>query len=199
MSIVIALAVFLVVVLLPWLKVHAVWIGVLGALIIASFMTSGDSKAVVSQAETARSFGKNVPELVGSNVTLKEVFVPDPSKDYKTNQFVTITNTVGKSERDTTWVTDLSATINNNGNARVYDVYLKCKFGGRPPRRIADPELKGTSYVKSDYHYGYIEPGSSQVTVRLEPNGYLQVADPSSFKCDASYEVEKSDLFRRKG
>jgi hypothetical protein len=37
---------------------------------------------------------------------------------------------------------------------------------------------------------------SQQISVPLEPDGLLAVADPSSFRCEPRYEVEKSDLFR---
>jgi hypothetical protein len=146
----------------------------------------------------ANSFGKSAPRVAGSDISLKEVFVPNPTKNYTGNGAVTVTKTVGQLDHNSAWVTDLSATINNHGHARIYDIYLRCRFSRRPSHHMAEPEVKETSSVASDYHFGYIEPGSTDITVRLAPNGYLQRADPSSFTCTASYEVETSDLFRNR-
>jgi hypothetical protein len=195
MLIIISLTVFIITVLLPWVRAHALWLGILGALILTSLMAPRDADSAAHD-EIANSFGKSAPGVAGSDISLKEVFVPDPKKDYTGNGVVTVTKTVGQLERDSAWVTDLSATINNHGHARIYDVYLRCRFSRRPSHDMAESEVKETSSVASDYHYGYIEPGSTDITVRLEPNGYLQGADPSSFTCTAIYEVETSDLLR---
>jgi hypothetical protein len=86
----------------------------------------------------------------------------------------------------------VSAVIHNRGKARIYDLRLRCAFTSRT--------AEGRAWVTSKYHYGYVMPSSS-ITVRLgvDGNGHLREADPASFQCEPTYEVEKSDLFKVRG
>ena len=115
-------------------------------------------------------------------------------RDSFEHEKVTISGVRGQTPADPyyRYVEAVSAVIHNGGKARIYDLRLACGFRSR----TAD----GRAWVTSEYHYGYILPGSS-IAVRLGVygNGHLREADPASFQCDSTYEVEKSDLFKVRG
>jgi hypothetical protein len=94
----------------------------------------------------------------------------------------------------------ITATVRNDSNARIYDLWLRCSFQVPQTRyKPTDPETSREN-VSTDFHYGYITPGAAeQVTLALEPNGLFPRAIPSSFSCDPRYQHEATDLFTRKG
>jgi hypothetical protein len=115
-------------------------------------------------------------------------------RDSFEHEKVTLTHVRGQTPADPyyRYVEAVSAVIHNGGKARIYDLRLRCTFTSR----TAD----GRSWVTSEYHYGYLPPGST-IAVRLgvDSNGHLREADPASFQCKPTYEVEKSDLFKVRG
>jgi len=112
---------------------------------------------------------------------------------------VSVTAVRGETPADLHWryVEAVSAVVSNGAKARIYDLRLRCSFSGRVAG-ASEATFEGRSSVTTSYHYGYVEPGTN-VSVRLEVNGngYLSRADPATFECAPTYEVETSDLFKR--
>jgi hypothetical protein len=92
------------------------------------------------------------------------------------------------------------ATVHNDSNARIYDVWLRCSFQVPETRyKLSDPGVRQET-ISSDYHYGYIVPGSAErVSLKLEQHGLLGRTLPSSLACEPRYEHEVADLFKRQG
>jgi hypothetical protein len=94
----------------------------------------------------------------------------------------------------------ITAVVHNHSNARIYDVWLRCSF--QVPQTLykhTDPDTSKET-VSSDYHYGYIAPGAAEeVSLKLEPHGFLARALLSSFTCEANYQHEVADLFKAQG
>lgn len=111
---------------------------------------------------------------------------------------VSVTGVRGETPSDAYWryVEAISAVVHNGAKARIYDLRLRCSFSGRAAG-ANETTFEGRSSVTTSYHYGYLEPGTN-VPVRLEVNGngYLSRANPDSFGCTPTYEVEASDLFK---
>jgi hypothetical protein len=94
----------------------------------------------------------------------------------------------------------ITATVRNDGNARIYDLWLRCSFQVPQARyKPTDPETSREN-VSTDFHYGYIAPGAAeQVSLALEPNGLLPRGISSSFSCEPRFQHEATDLFLAKG
>jgi hypothetical protein len=94
----------------------------------------------------------------------------------------------------------ITATVRNDSNARIYDLWLRCSFQVPQTRyKPTDPETSREN-VSTYFHYGYIAPGAAQrVSLALEPNGLLPRAIPSSFSCEPRYQHEATDLFLEQG
>jgi len=94
----------------------------------------------------------------------------------------------------------ITATVRNDSNARIYDLWLRCSFQVPQTRyKPTDPETSREN-VSTDFHYGYVAPGAAeQVSLALEPNGLLPRAIPSSVICEPHYQHEAADLFAKKG
>ena len=104
---------------------------------------------------------------------------------------VTLSSVRGQSPADPYYrhVEAVSAVIHNGGKARIYDLRLRCSFTSRT--------AEGRSWVTSDFHYGYLAPGSTTaVRLGVFGNGHLREADAASFQCEPNYEVENADLFK---
>jgi hypothetical protein len=97
-------------------------------------------------------------------------------------------------------VHEVAARVTNGGKARIYDFYLYCRFRlRRSGSGSEDSASQETSRISSSYHYGYIHPGATiAVSLGVNGDGYLSLADPQSFDCEPRYEVETSDLLRTK-
>ena len=96
---------------------------------------------------------------------------------------------LGNSPRS--YVEAVSANVTNNANARIFDLWLRCNFSERSSTD------KNRFRVNSDYHYGYLSPGTAAaIRLRLNDDAALNNADPESFICEPEYELETSDLFR---
>src|SRR5215212_5082424 len=80
-------------------------------------------------------------------------------------------------------VETVAGVVHNGGKARIYDLRLRCSFRSRT--------AEDHTWATSEYHYGYIGPGST-VAVRLGifGNGHLYAADIASFQCEPVFEVE---------
>jgi hypothetical protein len=109
---------------------------------------------------------------------------------------VLVLNARGITTSYSTAIGEISATIQNTGRARIYDLWLNCSFRPLPPSSPSKAEPQwDIARVRTNYHLGYIAPGA-QVNVRVipEPDGYLREADPNNFTCSANFEIEKGDV-----
>jgi hypothetical protein len=108
---------------------------------------------------------------------------------------VLVLNARGITTSYSTAIGEISATIQNTGRARIYDLRLYCSFRPLPPSSPSKSEASwDIDHVRTSYHYGYVNPGQT-ISARLtpEPNGYLSEANPSSFDCVPLFEVERTD------
>ena len=111
---------------------------------------------------------------------------------------VVISDVRGLPTSYSTYIEAISATIQNNGKARIYDLRMYCIFKPSAPHSPSAAEASwDIDRVYTSFHYGYISPGA-RVSVRLipEPNAYLKEADPNSFNCEPRFEIEKADLLK---
>ena len=133
-------------------------------------------------------FSPENPKEVAKRATLNSF---DPTS-------VLVSNARGITTSYSTSVGEVSATIQNTGRARIYDLWLTCSFRSLPTSSPSKAEpLWDIARVRTNYYLGYIAPGAP-VFVRVvpEPDGYLREADPNSFACSAKFEIEKSDLLK---
>jgi hypothetical protein len=111
---------------------------------------------------------------------------------------VVITNVRGITRLDSEYVHAVSAVIRNGGKARLYDLYLQCEYNLRQSKGSLEPESsRQIQRINSGFHYGYLSPGATTtVSLGVNGDGYLGLADPVSFRCKPRYEVETVDLLR---
>jgi hypothetical protein len=126
----------------------------------------------------------------------------DVAKRTRLNSFnraaVTVLNSQGVTASYSAHINAISATVHNNGAARIYDLRFYCSFKPLPATNPAKSEpVWDSDRVRTSYYYGYVVPGQT-ISARLipEPNGYLSEADPNSFDCVPLFEVERSDLLK---
>jgi hypothetical protein len=122
----------------------------------------------------------------------QEVAAARAIRDSFDSSKVKLTGVVGVPEADG-YVSEIAVTVMNAERARVFDLKAICSYRVR-----GEPEPYWTT---TDYHYGYIGPGTAaRIRLRLPQGVFLGQADPNSFACKPpSFEVEKSDLFRTGG
>jgi hypothetical protein len=87
--------------------------------------------------------------------------------------------------------------INNNANARVFQVKATCTY---EPVELQDEDYKIDRMYTEHAHAEHIKPGETKrVRLPLEPNGYLWRAESENLKnlrCEPKFEHEVSDLFQ---
>ncbi|WP_147022983.1 hypothetical protein [Microvirga aerophila] len=87
--------------------------------------------------------------------------------------------------------------INNNTNARVFQVKATCTY---EPEELRNEDFK-INRIHTEYAFAeHIKPGESKrVRLPLEPNGYLWQAKSenlTNLRCEPHFDYEVSDLFR---
>jgi hypothetical protein len=87
--------------------------------------------------------------------------------------------------------------INNNANARVFQVKATCTY---EPEELKDEEYKIDRMYTAHAYAEHIKPGETKrVRLPLEPNGYLTIAKSENLKnvhCVPRFDHEVSDLFQ---
>jgi hypothetical protein len=87
--------------------------------------------------------------------------------------------------------------INNNANARIYQVKAYCTY---EPEQLRDEDYKIDRMYTAHAYAPHVKPGETvRVRLPLEPNGYLSLAKAETLKnvrCEPHFEYEDADLFK---